>query len=140
MTTKQLAPVNDDEFLSSVDSFAGAIAALEKIGATVVDSDDLGHGFKVTDKATLVKVPMLIMGYRFQESDTAQFVTVFAVTEDDRKVIFNDGGTGIYAQLQKYNEKAINSILLRDGLTRSDYQYADDKGVMRDATTYYLST
>lgn len=140
MSTKAIAPITDENFLSDIDGFSSAIAALEKIGAKVVDSDDLGHGFKVTDKATLVKVPLLIIGYRFHDSESAKFVTVFAVTEDDRKVIFNDGGTGIYSQLQQYSEKSIDSILLRDGLSRSDYQYEDEKGVMRDATTYYLST
>lgn len=143
MTTKDIAPadlIKDEDFLSSIGSLSDALAVLDQAGVTVTDSDDLGHGFKVADKATLVKVPMLILGYRFHDGDGGSFVTVFAVTEDDRKVIFNDGGTGIYAQLQRYAEKNITSILLRDGLTRSDYQYADEKGDMRDATTFYLSS
>jgi hypothetical protein len=139
-TVDNVSVINDDELLSNIVTFGDALASLESAGVGVIDSDDLGSGFKVMDKATLVGVPFLLMGYRFADGDHGDFAVAFIVTEDDRKGIIVDGSTGIYQQLKQYSEKGMSSFLMRNGLTRSDYQYDSGDGKMKDATTFYLST
>ena len=68
--------------------------------------------------------------------------TEVVVDGDGGKWIVNDGGTGIFAQAEKYAAKGLLSgLIVRKGLTRSDYKYVDDKdGKEKNATTFYLSS
>lgn len=144
--------LSDDVLFSigdSGDAFADAIAYVNEHGEVFNAGDVLGNGFKILsreDKATLVGVPLLILTSEgvdtMRMGDYGPFVTLFIVTEDGRKFILNDGSTGIRDQMHFYWQKTkrIGGILVKGGLTRSDYTYEDVDGKTKPATTYYLST
>jgi len=107
----------------------------------------LGDGFAFigSDKSTLVGLPLFLLEWRFVSRPDGDFVSIRAVQrmEDGtaRKVVFNDGGAGVYRQLESLRSEydIVSALMVPKGLTRSDYTYTDDKGVERPATTYYLS-
>lgn len=130
----------DDETLGGIHSFSDAMAVLSDKGLTPVDASDFGTGFSVVDKATLVNTPFVILRMKFNDGDHGVFVSCEAVTEDGRKVVINDGSTGIRAQCERIHKTAPGQpVLVKRGLTRSDYTYIDEKGTSKAATTFYLS-
>ncbi|HWV44407.1 MAG TPA: hypothetical protein VN039_00025 [Nitrospira sp.] len=139
-TVPQVILSEDD--LGAVQSFADAMQLMQDARVDVVSTDDLGDGFVVlpTDgKASLVGVPFIILNMRFHTGDMGEFVILHVVTEDGRKLIVNDGSTGIRDQCKGYaRNNRTQGILCKRGLTRSDYTYEDDKGKSIPATTYYL--
>jgi len=136
----------EDETLASIRTIEDAFDTLLGENVEVEDFDDYGPGFSVVDKSVLVGVPMLLLEWRFVAGDFDGFVSVAAVTQDGRKVIFNDGSTGIRAQLEKVTQsrKAKGNatpqmgLKVMGGLRVSQYTYTDDKGKERPAETYYL--
>jgi len=138
-----------DSILAKITSFDDASAMLASTGIAVESMSDYGTGFSVVDKGKLVGVPFLILEWRFNKSELNEdgFVSVAAVTKHDDKVIFNDGSSGILAQLRMVTAQRIErkhptpqaGLIVADGLTKSDYTYTDDKGKSIPATTYYLS-
>jgi hypothetical protein len=133
--------ISDESVLSRIKSFEDAIAALQAGGASLVDVADYGTGFDVTDKAALVDVPFVIVNMRmYEDGQFGEFAILFLVTEDGRKCIINDGSTGIRQQVKTMiNEGVTGGVLVRKGLSRSDYKYVDDKGKETPATTFYLN-
>lgn len=146
-----------EEQLSEVRSFDDALAALNRTGAATVDAADLGSGFALfttdADKRTLVGVPFIILEFMFNVGDIIDqagnkklFSTAYVVTRDGRKVIVNDGGTGIFVQLEglakKYDKLGLpyGGVVCKHGLRESKYMYKDDKGVQTPASTFYLDT
>lgn len=131
----------DAEALGSIKSYADAIAALNGSGVQLVTTDDLGHGFVVLDdKDRLVKQPFVILQMQFNDGDFGKFVSLYIVTDRGDKFILNDGSTGIMQQCVSYWSKGYQQgIAAPRGLARSDYEYADDKGVTTPAKTYYLA-
>ncbi len=141
----------DDNDLRSLQSWADVSALISREGLEVVAADQvLGNGFALLtsdEKATLVGVPMILLDWRFNTGDMGTFVSIMAAVKSGdtmRKVIINDGSTGICAQLETlYNRGIVGPLLVKNGLVRSDYDYEDTdkngKKVMRPATTYYLS-
>lgn len=139
---------NDD--LREIDSFESALNLLgATLGAESIDdaSEELGNGFElIEDKKQLVGTTMVLLSWRFPESDKGAegyFAAVQAVTKDGRKVIFNDGSsTGIYRQLRDYSARTgkYAGLVVRRGLRESTYPYTDSNGRTSQATTYYLDT
>lgn len=142
---------NDDELRSiqSWDDLKGLLAEKE---LTVAQAHEiLGNGFELLskdEKAKLVDVPFMILDWRFNIGDMGTFVslTIAAQNPDKtmRKVIINDGSTGICAQIETLANRGITPpVFVAKGLVRSDYDYeVEDKNgetVKRPATTYYLS-
>lgn len=109
----------------------------------------LGDGFDpIDDKRKLVGVDMVLLQWTFSSSDkyNGEFVTVRAMTADNRKIRFTDGSTGIAAQLRDLTtarEKAghpyPNGGLICPGLRVSDYTYTNEKGQKSAASTYYIA-
>ena len=96
----------------------------------------------VGNKDTLVDRDIVIARVRFNNTDSGDFVSVCAYTvPEGDKVVFNDGGTGIYRQLMTYVNKTgrTTAIRCRKGLRVSRYKFTDDSGKERDAATYYLA-
>lgn len=141
--------------LADIDSFDAALALIgEKMGGTVVNSSDLGDGFSLlgtNDKGQLVGVPLVVMSVTFSEGEYVRadgsgqkikgtFATLRIVTKDGRKLILNDGSTGICAQLQELYERrpavAGQPILCAKGLRVSEYVHPEHGA----AKTYYLDT
>lgn len=137
----------NDEDLRNITTWDDLNAMFTEYGADVVSADEvLGTGFELLstdDKATLVGVPLVLIDWRFNEGDQGEFVSIMAASNTGgvmRKVIINDGSTGIRDQLKTLVGRGISGpMLVKKGLVRSDYEYEDDKGVKRPATTYYLS-
>lgn len=135
-----------DEELSNIKSFDDAMALAEQYHGAVLPADEvLGNGFTViSDKNVLVGVPMILLEWRFNDGDQGKFVSVSAVARTElgmKKVIVNDGSTGIMAQLSAYTNKTgkDGGLVVKKGLRRSDY-VADTPEGPKNATTYYLDT
>lgn len=139
----------DDE-LAAIDGWDSLATLAKSEGVVIGDTSDYGTGFTVLetkDKATLVGTEFAIVQVDFNDSevgDSGEFVTLHIVTRDGRKLILNDGSTGIYAQVKSMVKRmpaGTTRVLIKcpKGLTRSDYKYVNDKGEEKPATTYYLS-
>lgn len=136
--------------LRGITDFNAAVALAQEVtGGVEQASDVLGDGFALlpTDgKGTLVGVPLLILAYNFSEGDNGEFVTLRVITKDNRKLIVNDGSTGIRDQLKDYDSRSQGrSLYVANGFRRSDYQYDDvnqktGEIKKKNATTFYLDT
>lgn len=153
------ASFTEDEY-RDIQTMDDAIALFqEKMGAEVVDaSEEIGDGFAlIEDKDKLVGVPLLLLTWNFNASDRGPkpFVSVRAIARftagGDAKVVFNDGGTGIREQLEKFTDKGgrpMGGVFVGHGLRKSEYGLdAENQPVKLNspeavgkATTYYLDT
>ena len=137
----------NEEQLGQITSIEDAFAALAGAGIGVSGIEDFGSGFILTDKDQLQGAEMLLLQWRFSDGDFGPFVSVVALTRDGRRVIFNDGSTGVYQQLRTVTRARMGNgevnmqagLTATKGLKKSTYNYQDDQGVMRPASTYYLS-
>lgn len=126
------------------NAFDDAMALVnEKLGGEVIDSADLGDGFGVLDtknKGQLIGVTFFILSAQFSQGDNGEFVSCRIVTKDGRKLILNDGGTGIYEQLKTlWTVKPAaygQPVLVRKGLRESRYNHPEHG----PSVTYYLDT
>jgi len=135
----------DDEDLAAIASMDDAIALLSGMGVAVREVGDLiGDGFSLEDKSALVNVAFVIVSFSFAKGEYGEdFAVVRAVTADNRKIVFTDGSTGVREQVRRLGTKGINpnaaGVLVKRGLTVSEYEYTDDKGKVTPAKTYYLT-
>lgn len=177
--TDVVKSVFNDEWMAKTVRAEGAnlndiAAAFNLDGVNVMD--DAGDGIYNTelikDKDFLRDLPFLITRWRFNESDDYKdeegnngvFVSVEIAYQLNpnspvQTGVFNDGSTGICAQLQKITENRQRIIaekgegndpyagrFVRHGLRRSDYQRDTGKvnpktqqPITEAATTYYLN-
>lgn len=139
---------------AEIDSVDAALAVIESSGIVVENiSDEVGDGFDlIDDKDVLCGLAMLIIGWRTSAGDFSEFVTVRAICKDGawegKKIVFNDGSTGIKEQLHKIegrrglnslNEWIVAPMHADKGLRRSDYMFTNDKGEQAPAKTYYFA-
>jgi len=124
---------------AKIDNLADARAAMKLV---VKSSDVLGDGAEfITDKNKLVEVPFLILDWKFivDEETQREYVNVLIMGASGDKARFNDGSTGIYAQLKQVSDNVGKvGIEVKQGLRRSDYVKVIN-GKNEKATTYYLS-
>jgi hypothetical protein len=110
----------------------------------IVSAAEYGTGFEVLDKdakGQLVGVPFIILDWVINEGDFGEFVSLRLVTQDNRKLIVNDGSTGIAKQVREMAEAGEQrAVYVKKGLRRSDYEYTDKNGAKKPATTFYLDT
>lgn len=170
MTEKEVARAMGAEIehrsLFSNDELA-AVETWDDIINLVADKVDvdfadkvLGDGFSVIpteDKEELVGVPMLLIDWRFISGDMGDFVSIRAAARMEnansehalRKIIINDGSTGIMRQLRDFTSKTGKAagMVVKRGLRISDYEVdqIDPKtgqptGRKIPARTYYLDT
>lgn len=135
--------------LADIRTFADAVQISGSLHGTVEQaSDALGNGFEVLDgngKAGLVGVNLLLIEWKFSEGDNGEFVSAMAIIPQAdggiRKVVINDGSSGIYRQLRDYSDKTnrYGGLMVRKGLRRSDYEVLV-MGAMKKSTTFYLDT
>ena len=147
-TTVQVPQITESQ-LRQIDSFSDAMALAENVYGTVqLSSEVLGDGFTLVEKDKLVGVPFVLIDYTVHTSTTnfdengegLKFVTVRCVTEEDKRVAFNDGSTGVARQLRDLAAREIyGGIYVQNGLRASEYEVLDAKGRKSSATTYYLS-
>jgi hypothetical protein len=161
MATKDIArsiTVLDDATLTKIQSFDDALKALDNAGATPELSTDYGTGFVVVNKETLLGVDMILIQWRFSVGEYGKdFVSVEAVTRRNEKVVFNDGSTGICAQLanvtasreERKHSTPQAGLMVPGGLTVSNFFYngkteetskvAQSGEGWGPATVYYLA-
>jgi hypothetical protein len=114
-------------------------AWLETEGVELVDVE--GSKWRlIKDKDSLINVPFIIAKVRFNEGKLGGFASVCCYLENKEKIIFNDGGSGVYATLRAYEAKGRTSgIRCLGGLRVSRYDKELDDGKVIAAQTYYLS-
>src|SRR5262245_17564976 len=97
MTTK--ADANDRERTMA------AIKAMQARGFQEIAEDNSCGTLEETglvDKADLEGVPFVIVSVERRDGDFGTYVSVTAILESNEVVVFNDGSTGIMAQLEGY--------------------------------------
>lgn len=132
---------------------ANVRALLADTGTPSTDIDDiLGTGFKVAEnKDLLIGRPFLILDWHYTDGDHGVFVSLLAVTQTE-KIVINDGGSGILAQIQALESEGYSGSAIRvmRGLRKSEFWYDpnDPKGEKYKSqedpsyklgTTYYLA-
>lgn len=161
-----------DDWMSSVVRTESATldtiaAAFAESGVNVFDdeTDGIYNLELIEDKDFLRGLPFMITRWRFNTSDKFKddegndgvFVSVEIAYQTDpngpiRTGVFNDGSSGVCAQLQKITEnrkaKGVGDPYagraVRKGLRRSDYMRdtgrldKNNQPIMEAATTYYL--
>lgn len=145
----QRGPRVSTEQYAGIQSFEDALNVVNDVfGGEVVDASDLGDGFAlVEDKDALVKVPFVVLAASFSEGDykredgtVGTFVSIRLVTEDGRKLVMNDGSTGIHDQIKMLHQQRPETIgkpiLCRNGLRVSEYDHPQ----YGKARTFYLDT
>ena len=121
-----------DQQLRDITSFEDAFAVAAEVHGQVLTADEeLGNGFALLDeegKSKLVGIPLMLLEWNFVLGDYgAEFVTIRAIAFNEgigiRKVIINDGSTGICQQLQSYADRTgrSGSLLVKHGLRESSY-------------------
>lgn len=143
---KEVATVdlNDENVLREITTLSDVFSIFEKAGIDIVDAESmLGDGFTLLkDKNRLVGAELAIIKHKQVDGDHGTFSVAHIVTADGGKFVIVDGSTGIHSQLTQYaaSAHAGRPIYLKSGLTRSDYEYTDEKtGEQKPATTFYLS-
>ena len=144
----------EDDDLRAVTSMDDALRLVSEAGAEIEDySQAYGTGFAVLptdEKNRLIKVPFVILEWRFSEGDNGEFVSALIVTDKGEKLVLNDGSTGIRDQLRKVTENRISrgaaddvahrGLSVPGGLRVSEYDYTDEStGKTSKARTYYLA-
>lgn len=129
-----------------VDGFAAAMQlALELEGVNsesqLLAASELGDGFALAAKNTLIDVKMVILSAKMSTGDMGEYVVVRAVTKDNRKVVIVDGSTGIKDQLGEFMEDNDGRFprVWEKGLRVSQYTYDSPDGP-KPAETYYINT
>jgi len=119
--------------LRDITSLEDAVALLNASGLEVRHvSDEMGDGFSLLDdKDALVGTPFIILSSSLSAGDFgAQMVTVRLVTRDGRKIIINDGGTGIRAQAEDYasahDGASLAGLMVEKGLRASRFKFCGD--------------
>lgn len=155
MATK--AVLKDDEMVNTVTGEIVPVTSIKAVDTmdakefqewlasenTSIETFDGGGNWDlIGDKKDLLAVPFVIAMIRWTDNDDATFVSVCAFKEDGTKIVFNDGSTGVYQQLQTYTNKhhRDTGIACPKGLRKSDYTYTDkETGKERPAATYYIA-
>lgn len=117
----------------------------EQVEVTPFEGTSQWELFDKDDKRKLVGVPFVIARLRFTDNESGKFVSVCIFTREGSglppKIVFNDGSTGVYRQLESEVTKngKMTAIMCPKGLRASDYKYTDEEGKQKDATTYYIA-
>lgn len=114
-------------------------AAIETYGEVSDATRELGNGFALLtkgDKAKLVGKPFLALFWTFHASEEygGFFSSMSCVTNDSRKFIVNDGGSGIYEDLLSFTQEhqgRQGGLLCPGGLRESSYPTCPDCGKPR---------
>ena len=143
-----------DEELNQLTTVEQAAAAL---GAKSIEdlSWDSSNYTLLSDKSKLIGKRFLAVQWNFHQSAEyvdSEFVSVYIITADtidgENRFIFNDGSTGVCAQLRALTSKRTadghatpsGGALIKSGLKLSEYDRLDGTGkVIGKGKTYYLS-
>lgn len=152
----------EDDALAGFQTYGDVAAAFsERLGVPLESVTDYGTGFVLVEKESLVGIPHVIVQWRFNAGEYGEeFVSVEAITKNNDKVIYNDGSTGIYAQLRQVTNKRLADkspvppqagLVVSGGLSKTSYYYNEvtkqtvsrrPEGAGKEwkpASTYYLA-
>lgn len=139
-----------DEELAGIKTAEEALALVREVFGGITPAEEvLGNGFSILDsdkKGQLVGVPLLLVEWRFNDGEQGKFVSINAVAIQEggniRKLIVNDGSTGLMEQLAAYTNRTglFGGLLVKKGLKESRYKFTDENGDKKDASTFYLDT
>ena len=125
----------DDALLRNVTTYDEAMRlAAAAFGGVDTVTDHIGNGFALlsghADKARLVDKGFLILHIGFSQGEYGEFCSVMAVTEKSERVIFNDGSTGVFAQLRDLVTETgrHGGFAVPHGLTESVYDTCTECG------------
>jgi len=124
------------EQLAGVKSFEDAVRLAAQQHDGLVDSLELGDGFRICDdKDKLVGKHFVIMEWEYGKHlqyGLSKFVIVRLVTAQNEKVIITDGSTGIMRQLEtmKEVEGRLGGINCQEGLRVSEYGLNDAQEIV----------
>lgn len=136
-----------EEAGTDVTEFASFDDAIASFGSQLIVS---AGAELVRDKGELEGTPFLITRWDHRTDNTTgqMYVSVQCITPENRKLVFNDGSTGVYAQLSNL-EKQIGKrggVMCRNGLRSSTFTVDKDGRPTKDpaqvsgkATTFYLA-
>lgn len=143
-----------DETLNSLKTVEDAIKALGVSSTDDLNWDSSAYTL-LADKSLLVGKKFLAVQWKFHDSAEYagnQFVSVYVITADtingETQFIFNDGSTGVCAQLSALTAKReaenhpnpFGGALIKGGLKLSEYDRVDANGKsLGKGKTYYLS-
>src|SRR5689334_14069830 len=90
-TTTEISRRMDDDDLRAVNSIDDAMRLLSESGTPIEDfSQDYGSGFSVLptdEKMRLIKVPFMVLEWRFSQGDNGEFVSAMIVTDKGEKLV-----------------------------------------------------
>lgn len=140
MTSKDIEQVDEvlpaalDGFYSQsrdeLEQYADYESAFRGANLSESELTFAGSAYVAVEKETLVNRPFKIRAWRFSRGDFSEFVIVFAVVHGtDENVLFTDGSTGIYRQLEKVTRDRLASdhpypvefLAIPNGLRVSEY-------------------
>jgi len=136
-----IVPVNANRDVEDMD-FDQYMAWLKSQSTAPVPYTEEGK-WELTDKEVLVGVPFVIARVRFNPGEYGRdFVSVCAFLKDGKKIVFNDGGTGIPSQLKQFiddNGGRDTGIFCEKGLRVSRYKWVDPSdNLEKPAVTFYI--
>lgn len=125
-----------DEDLRTIASFEDAIRLGAELHGEVVNlAEELGTGFSIVEKSTLVGEKLVLIEWRFLDGDYGDdgYVFITAVTGKNEKVLITDGSTGIRDQLREYTARTsrFGGAFIPRGLRESQYDICGDCGSPR---------
>lgn len=144
-TRSRLSELSGDDIL--------AMLAERQAAGEVQDVQDVTGDFTLLDKAALVGKEFTVIHWQENFSDEngeydesgvfhpAVFASVYCITPDARKIVFNDGGVGILPVLRNHLNDTGRTYGVRApwGLHASEYK-TEIAGKVQGATTYYFAT
>ena len=100
---------------------------------------ELTSDWELVEKDQLIGVPFFIYNIRFSKGigKAGEFVSVQVIDKDDRRMVFNDGGSGVYAQLVQWTEETgqAGGLYCPHGLRVSEYDHPE----YGHSKTFYLA-
>ena len=134
----------------SVKDVRDQIVPLSFDEAMSIWSDDIievKSDWEVVDKKELVNIPFVIQQVRFYEGNFGPAVAAMAVTQGNRRVVFNDGSSGVREQIRELvnRHQRHGGFLCPHGLRFSEYEYQEEDfdgnpiGDLKKTRTYYIA-
>ncbi len=155
------------KLMSAMQNSAKQLHTLDDVvssfGSALIEWDIISPSYDVVAKDLFESVPFVVLAWRFNESTKYQtvtaegnkvpawFVSVLVSPYDEdgnlgNKVIINDGGTGVYKQLEQVSDQfgVFGGVKCPKGLRKSvyDYEQTDTRTgavTVSEATTWYLA-
>lgn len=116
------------------------------MGEDISHAEEFGDGFTLLSKDErnqLIGVPFVVIAFQINDSKEygSEFASVRLITKDNKRLVFNDGGTGIVPFLKDFRNRTGRNygLVAGNGLRVSEYE-TEVNGKTISAKTYYFDT